>query len=156
LELIADVGANALRTYHVPPEWMLDLVSRTPDTHLLIDIPWSKHLCFLDSRTAQREARHAVHAAALRCRPYSGVVGYSVANEIPADVVRWHGARRAERFLAELADVARQADDQALVTYANFPPTEYLDLSFLDFATFNVYLHDPETFRRYMLRLQNL
>jgi glycosyltransferase involved in cell wall biosynthesis len=43
-----------------------------------------------------------------------------------------------------------------LVTYANFPPTEYLDLSFLDFVTFNVYLHDPEAFRRYLLRLQNL
>jgi GT2 family glycosyltransferase len=42
------------------------------------------------------------------------------------------------------------------VTYANFPPTEYLDLSFLDFATFNVYLHDRETFRRYLMRLQNL
>ena len=42
------------------------------------------------------------------------------------------------------------------MTYANYPPTEYLDLSFLDFATFNVYLHDLETFRRYLLRLMNL
>ena len=43
-----------------------------------------------------------------------------------------------------------------MVTYANFPPTEYLDLSFLDFVTFNVYLHDREVFRRYLLPLQNL
>src|SRR5262249_29184614 len=71
-------------------------------------------------------------------------------------VVRWHGARRVERFLRELADVARQEDPLAPLTYANFPPTEYLDLSFLDFATFNVYLHDRETFRRYLFRLQNL
>jgi len=55
-----------------------------------------------------------------------------------------------------VADVAKQADPDGLVTYANYPPTEYLDLSFLDFATFNVYLHDVETFRRYLLRLQNL
>src|SRR5207247_2202248 len=40
--------------------------------------------------------------------------------------------------------------------YANYPPTEYLELPFLDFATFNVYLHDPATFRRYLLRIQNL
>ena len=64
--------------------------------------------------------------------------------------------RRVERFLAELRDVAKQADPDGLVTYANFPPTEYLDLSFLDFATFNVYLHDREAFRRYLFRLQNL
>ena len=42
------------------------------------------------------------------------------------------------------------------MTYSNFPPTEYLDLSFLDFVTFNVYLHDIEAFRRYLFRLQNL
>jgi GT2 family glycosyltransferase len=52
--------------------------------------------------------------------------------------------------------VARQADPEGLVTYASYPPTEYLDLAFADFTTFNVYLHDPETFRRYLLRLQNL
>src|SRR4029078_4868736 len=75
---------------------------------------------------------------------------------IPADVVRWHGARNIERFLRELADLAKQTDPQRLITYANFPPTEYLDLSFLDFVTFNVYLHDREVFRRYLLRLQNL
>src|SRR5205814_1372367 len=65
-------------------------------------------------------------------------------------------ARRVERFLAELADVAKQVDPKGLVTYANYPPTEYLELPFLDFATFNVYLHDREAFRRYLFRLQNL
>src|SRR5262249_45933267 len=60
------------------------------------------------------------------------------------------------RFLAELRDVCKQADPEGLVTYASYPPAEYLDVSFLDFVTFNVYLHDPETFRRYLFRLQNL
>jgi GT2 family glycosyltransferase len=84
------------------------------------------------------------------------VLAYSIGNEIPPDVVRWHGKAAVERFLRELADVAKQVDPDGLVTYGNYPPTEYLDLSFLDFATFNVYLHDPETFHRYLLRLQNL
>jgi GT2 family glycosyltransferase len=61
-----------------------------------------------------------------------------------------------ERFLAGLCDVCKQADPEGLVTYANYPPTEYLDLPFLDFTTFNVYLHDREAFRRYLFRLQNL
>ena len=63
---------------------------------------------------------------------------------------------RVEQFLAELRDVAKQADPDGLVTYASYPPTEYLDLSFLDFLTFNVYLHDHRQFRDYVFRLQNL
>jgi GT2 family glycosyltransferase len=148
-------GVNSLRTYHVPPGWLL----RLADEHELgvfIDVPWPKHLCFLDSKAARAHARRAVRQAAERGRDHPCVLGYSIGNEIPASVVRWHGARPVERFLAELRDVAGQADTNGLVTYANYPPTEYLDLSCFDFVTFNVYLHDPETFRRYLFRLQNL
>jgi GT2 family glycosyltransferase len=123
---------------------------------VFLDVPWPRHLCFLDGSQAAADARRAVRSVAERGRRHPCVFAYSVGNEIPPDVVRWHGASRVERFLAELADVARQTDPAALVTYANYPPTEYLDLDFLDFATFNLYLHDPETFRRYLLRLQNL
>jgi GT2 family glycosyltransferase len=150
-----DAGINAVRTYHLPPEWFLTLADEE-GLAVFIDIPWAKHLCFLDSRRAHEEARQAVRQAALRGRVYSSVLAYSVGNEVPPSIVRWFGARRVERFLAELADVSRQTDPDGLVTYASFPPTEYLDLSFADFATFNVYLHDPETFRRYLCRLQNL
>ena len=52
--------------------------------------------------------------------------------------------------------MVKERDPQALVSYANFPPTEYLDLDQLDFVSFNVYLHREPDFRRYLLRLQNL
>src|SRR5258708_6025832 len=45
-KLINDLGANVLRLYHVPPGWFLDLAA-AHHLRLLIDIPWSKHLCFL-------------------------------------------------------------------------------------------------------------
>lgn len=154
-ELMREAGIDAVRTYVVPPEWLL-AVAEECGIGLLMDVPWSKHLCFLDGDRARREARDAVHHAADLGGRFANVIGYSVGNEIPADVVRWHGAARVSRFLGTLADVARQADPAGLVTYANFPPTEYLELPFLDFATFNVYLHEPETFRRYVLRLQNI
>ncbi len=149
------IGINALRIYHVPTPQLLDLAHQH-DLGVMVGIPWSKHLCFLHSSRACREARAAVRGAVQQCRSAPAVLACVIGNEIPADVVRWHGARRIERFLRELADVAKQADPDRLVTYANYPPTEYLDLSFLDFATFNVYLHDRETFRRYLLRLMNL
>jgi GT2 family glycosyltransferase len=149
------MGVNSIRTYHLPPEWFLDIADEE-EMSVLIDVPWRKHLCFLDSQEAQREARQFVQQAAERGREHPCVLAYSIGNEIPSEIVRWHGARRVERFIAELMSVAQQADADSLITYGNYPSTEYLDLSFLDFITFNVYLHDVEAFRRYLFRIQNL
>lgn len=148
-------GIDAIRTYCLPPAWLL-AAAEEHGIAILADIPWGKHLCFLDSRSARAEARRTVRQAAESCRSFPSLLGYSIGNEIPADIVRWHGADRIASFLSSLADTARQAHPAGLVTYANFPPTEYLELPFLDFATFNVYLHDLGAFRRYLLRLQNL
>src|SRR5262249_51000449 len=142
LARMARAGFNAIRVYHVPPPWVLDSLNERHGLGVMIDVPWAKHLCFLDDKVSQREARQAVRSAAAMGRNYPCVLAYSICNEIAPDVVRWHGRDRVERFLAELMDVAKQADPRGLVTYANYPPTEYLDLSFLDFITFNVYLHD--------------
>ena len=56
------------------------------------------------ARTNARAVRTAVQS----CGKHPAIFAFSVANEIPADVVRWHGARRVERFLAELADALAQ------------------------------------------------
>jgi O-antigen biosynthesis protein len=149
------IGVNAIRIYHKPSNAIF-AAAAAAGLRILIDAPWSKHLCFLDSQQAQREARAAVRELASEGNQHGCVLAYSIGNEIPTDVVRWHGAKRVQRFLADLADTARQADPQGLVTYSNFPPTEYLELPFLDFLTFNVYLHDVEVFRRYLVRLLNL
>src|SRR5688500_1144468 len=41
------VGVNAIRTYHVPPEWFLRLADEA-GLGVFVDVPWPKHLCFLD------------------------------------------------------------------------------------------------------------
>src|SRR5262245_29765809 len=150
-----DIGINSVRTYHVPPEWFFRAADEQ-EMAVFVDVPWAKHVCFLESEQARREARQAVRLAAERGRRHPCVLAYSIGNEVPPNIVRWLGTRRVERFLAELADVTRQADPNGLVTYASYPSTEYLELPFLDLVTFNVYLHDRETFRRYLFRLQNL
>src|SRR5262249_36921357 len=111
-------GLNSLRTYHLPPDWLLALADEH-EVNVFVDVPWPKHVCFLESVTAQTEARRLVEQAARRGRQHPCVLAYSIGNEIPPDVLRWHGARRVERFLAELSDVAHQADPEGLVTYAN-------------------------------------
>src|SRR5262249_51852273 len=138
------LGINSIRTYHIPPEWFLHLADEQ-GIGLILDVPWPKHLCFLQSKEACRDARRALRQAAEQGQYHPCILAYSIGNEIPSNIVRWYGPRRIERFLAELQDVAKQTDPQGLVTYASYPPTEYLDISYLDFVTFNVYLHDRET-----------
>src|SRR5205807_114392 len=68
----------------------------------------------------------------------------------------WHGARRVERFLERLCAAGRDEDPGALFTYVNYPSTEYLELPFIDFLAFNVYLESQSQMEAYLARLHNL
>jgi len=59
---IRSLGANLIRVYHVPARWFLDL-AEAHQLKVLIDIPWDKHLCFLDSPQFREQARRAVRRA---------------------------------------------------------------------------------------------
>src|SRR6185312_12258049 len=80
---------------------------------------------------------------------------FAVGNEIPPAIVRWHGHRAIERFLRELYDDVKSAAPESLLTYVNFPPTDYLDLDWFDLCAFNVYLHREADLRAYLARLQH-
>ena len=153
--LIKELGANLLRIYNVPPRWFLDIAAQS-NLLLLIDIPWNKHLVFLDDSARRTEARQAVCHAVLACAHHPAVFAYSVANEIPSDVVRWSGAARVADFIDELVAEAKRIDADCLCTYANFPSTEFLYPQTLDFVCFNVYLHQKASFKNYLSRLQML
>jgi len=151
---IVDLGANTVRTFTPPPAWLLDEAEEA-GLRLIVGIPWAQHVAFL-GRPAERDARARIERTARDVGGHSAVLALLLGNETPPDVVRWERAARVERFLTEMADVARQSAPEALVSYASFPPTEYLDLDFCDFLSFNVYLHREHDLRRYLARLQNL
>jgi GT2 family glycosyltransferase len=150
---IRESNANVIRVYHVPPRWLLALAQEY-DLKILVDIPWNKHLCFLDSLRQRQEAREAVYRAVLGCAGHPAVFAFSVANEISPDIVRWSGTEAVADFIDELVAEAKRADPECLCTYTNFPPTEFLRPQSLDFICFNVYLHNPQPFRNYLARLQ--
>lgn len=150
---IRELGANLVRVYHVPPKWFLDLAAEH-GLKALIDIPWSKHLCFLDSPKLKAEAREAVRDAVQHCAGHPAVFAYSVANEIAPDIVRWSGAGAVAAFIDELVAVAKRIDPDCLCTFTNYPPTEFLRPLSLDFLCFNVYLHNQPAFKNYLARLQ--
>src|SRR4029077_14466877 len=98
----------------------------------------------------------AVAAGVRACRRHAAVFAYLVGNEIPPDMIRWHGAGEVRRFLKALVSLVRREHPGGLVSYANFPSTEYLTIDFTDFLCFNVYLHHEDAFRQYISRLHNL
>ena len=155
LAQIRGLGANTIRVYHPPTRGVLDL-AHAHGLKVLVDVPWSKHRCFMESREDQESGRRAVRAAARMGKGHPAVLAYSVVNEIPADVARWEGHAKVERFVEELVDIAKQEDPEALATFASYPPTEYLHPRNVDFYTMNVYLHARDKFRSYLQRLQNL
>src|SRR5436305_5500188 len=76
---ISELGANVIRVYHVPAKWFLDLAAGQ-NLKVLIDIPWNRHLCFLDSPEHRAQAREAVRRAVLACARHPAVFAFSIAN----------------------------------------------------------------------------
>jgi O-antigen biosynthesis protein len=148
-------GINTVRTYTLPSVALLDEAERH-GLRVMVGLPWSQHVAFLDDARAARAVRQDVVSAVRRLREHPAVLMFALGNEIPAAVVRWHGQARVERFLRALYGDAKAAAPHALFTYVNFPPTEYLELSFLDVCAFNVYLHREADLRRYLARLQHV
>jgi glycosyltransferase involved in cell wall biosynthesis len=153
--LMRTAGVNTLRVFTVPPVWLLD-VAAAAGLRVLVGVPWTQHVAFLDSPSVKTEIRAAVTAGVRACARHKAVFAYLVGNEIPPDMIRWHGADAVREFLRDLVALVRREHPGALVSYANFPSTEYLSIDFTDFLCFNVYLHDEGAFRRYVARLHNL
>ncbi|HEX2723340.1 MAG TPA: glycosyltransferase [Gemmatimonadaceae bacterium] len=152
---MAASGINTVRTYTGVPVWVLDCAQRH-GLRLLIGIAWPQHITFLDDPETKRGILKTVRDTVRTGVGHPAVLGYTVGNEIPASIVRWYGARRMERFIRRLYDAAKTEDPTALVTYVNYPTTEYLQLPFLDFFCFNVYLEEPKSLSAYVARLHNL
>ncbi|MBO0738880.1 MAG: glycosyltransferase, partial [Alphaproteobacteria bacterium] len=153
--LMARAGVNTVRVFTVPPVWLLDAADNA-GLKLLVGLPWSQHVAFLDCASTQDKIRQTVAAGVRACRRHPSIFAYLIGNEIPPDIVRWHGAEPVRRFLRGLVACVKTEHPEALVSYANYPSTEYLTIDFTDFVCFNVYLHDQAAFRRYIARLHNV
>jgi len=150
-----EAGINTVRTYTVPPRWFLDLAC-DHKLYVMIGLPWEQHVTFLDNTDKQKDIINRVRNFVRECADHPAVLCYTIGNEIPSPIVRWHGARKVERFLRRVYDVVKQEDPAALVTYVNYPSTEYLHLPFLDIFCFNVYLESEPALDDYLARLQNI
>ena len=159
-ESMNEAGFSVVRTYTTPPEDVIGLAADW-DLKLLAGAFWLDWRYLIgasgrDLHRVAREARQEVRETARRLAGCEQIVALVLGNEIPADVVRWVGPQTIAHLLAGLADVVREEDPSALVTYANYPTTEYLPLDSLDFLTFNLFLERKPDFRSYLNRLHTL
>lgn len=153
LALMVRSGINTVRTYTVPRPDFLDAAAEQ-GLRVAAGVPWAQHVAFLDDRKLARAVRRDIVREVRRLAGHPATLLVAVGNEIPSGVVRWHGASRIERFLRDVYDDAKQAAPDVLLTYVNYPPTDYLDLPFFDICAFNVYLHHGDDLRAYVAHLQ--
>ena len=152
---IKNAGLNSIRVYTAPPRWLLDLAS-LQGLRVMVGLWWEQHTAFLEDRNTGRSIIARIRNDVAECAGHPAVLCYAIGNEITGPTVRWYGSRRVQRFLAKLCRVVREADPGALVTYVSYPTTEYLELPFVDFVAFNVYLESRERLNAYLARLQNV
>ena len=153
--LMARSGFNTVRTYTVPSLALLDEAARY-GLRVMIGLPWSQHVAFLDDARLTRDIRREVTAHVRMLGSHPAALLFAVGNEIPPSVVRWHGHRRVTGFLEDLCADAKSASPHSLLSYVNYPPTEYLELDCFDVCAFNVYLHREADLRAYLARLQQI
>jgi len=155
--LMVTQGINAVRIPHTtPPRTLLDAAARH-GLHVMVGLSAEQYLGFLiDRRRDAPDVAALIRAKVRACAGHPALLCYALGNEIAAPMARWLGRRKVERYLERLYRVVKEEDPDGLVTYVNYPTTEYLRLPFLDFACFNVYLESQERFEAYLARLHNL
>src|SRR5438045_1852424 len=57
--LMAEAGINTVRVFTAPPLWLLDAAQQA-GLRILVGLPWSQHVAFLDNPAIQAQIREAV------------------------------------------------------------------------------------------------
>lgn len=154
--LMRDRGFNLVRIPHtVPPRHLLDIAQRH-GLHVMVSLSCEQYVGYLIDTHKKFDIFSLVKKNIESVRSHPALFAYALGNEIQPSQARWFGPRRIENFLKRLTRLVRQLDPGALVSYVNFPTTEYLRLDFLDFISFNVYIDERERYVSYLSRLQNI
>lgn len=152
---MAEAGFNAVRVFEMPDRRLLD-AAWEQGLCVFAGLDWGYGADFFRAPALLAGARVRLVEALRETAEHPALTGVYVGNEIPADLVRWMGPLRVRRAVEMLIDLGREVAPQLLFAYANFPSTEYLEPENADFSAFNVYLEEPEAFRKYLRRLHHI
>lgn len=134
LQMIDRLNANTILVYDAP-DYVLDL-ARKYDLWVLyvFSVDWWS-IGSPDFRDKRRQILDQVE----QLKHHGNLLAWVLGNEVPVHVVVQTGEQAVEKALNDLYTEIKEIDPEHLVTHANWPPVRDLDLSFLDFVSFNVY-----------------
>lgn len=152
---ITAAGFNSLRLYEMPNRSLLDAAEKH-GLKIFGGLKWKQSADFLRQPEFYSSAIIDLAKALNETGNHPALAGVYVGNEIPADLVRWMGPVKVREAIEQLIETGREISPHLLFAYANYPSTEYLEPENADFTAFNVYLENPNLFRRYIKRLQHI
>jgi GT2 family glycosyltransferase len=155
--LMAANGINTVRIPHtMPPRSLLDIALRH-DLRVMVGLSAEQYIGYLiDVEKKAPNIEAIVRQKVSSVKGHPALLCYAIGNEIAAPVARWLGRYKVERYLRNIFNVAKDEDPGGLITYVNYPSTEYLQLPFFDLVCFNVYLENEDRYSAYLARLQNI
>src|SRR5437899_6688467 len=95
---MAEQHINAVRVYTRPPRWLLDEAYQH-GLRILVGLPVERSVAFVDYKQCAKSIETMVRKEVRACARHPALLGYSICNEIPASIFRWHGAPRMETYL---------------------------------------------------------
>jgi O-antigen biosynthesis protein len=150
-------GINTVRIPHtVPPVSLLDAAYRH-GLRVIVGLSAEQYAGYLvDREKKDSQIQQLVRKSVRACAGHPALLCYVLGNEIPAQFVRFIGRSRIEHYIWRLYRAVKLESPEAIVTYANYPTTEYLHLPWLDVVCFNVYLETERALANYIAHLQNI
>src|SRR5689334_20940775 len=75
--LMAEHGFNAVRTYTVPPRYLLDLAFEY-DLKVMAGLPWEQHITFLDSALVKNDILKRTRESVLSCKKHPAILCFTI------------------------------------------------------------------------------
>lgn len=149
-------GINTVRIPHtMPPRSLLDIAERC-GLHVMVGLSAEQYAGYLIDKKGAPDVPALIRAKVREVAGHPAILCYAIGNEIQASLVRWIGAKKVESYLKSIYWAIKSEDPEGLVTYVNYPTTEYLQLPFLDILSLNVYLESQIGLAAYLKRLHNI
>ncbi len=167
-KFIKEANINTIRLYSKPPEYVMN-IAKELDLKIILTLfidYITKDISFTNRKTLTYYKKLTEDLVNFG-KKFDNVIMYMLGTEVAAMLadrdgvyaiekfIKSHGQQNFENFIFELHKSAKSVDSHALTSYSNFPPTEFLNLDFLDVITYDVYLKTEKELRNYLARLQN-
>ena len=154
--MMAANGFNTVRIPHTtPPRILLDIAHKHK-LKVMIGLSAEQYVGYLIDRDKAPDIAAIIREKVVSCANHPALLCIAIGNEMPASVVRWLGRRKIEKYLKKIYRIIKSVAPESIVTYVNYPTTEYLQLPFLDVVCYNVYLERYDALEKYLARLQNI